>query len=269
MNPSVTNTLSASDITQSLGIVKRVFRDFRPTLVSLAGNVAFTDKHDGSPVTDTDMEIEIALQAALAEQFPGVPVYGEETGYGKSLQGTFWLVDPIDGTKSFIEGAPTFTSMAVLIQDNEAIASVIYNPSTDQLFSAQQGQGAYSNDRLLDLTTLPLPSIAFCKERFMAALDPRLATLGVHCEEPPTGSGYGFSMVAAGQVAARFNLHGRGNIHDYAPGALLVREAGGVIVPYIGQTYDYTMRTFVACHPAMADWVREQADLLRELDTSA
>jgi fructose-1,6-bisphosphatase/inositol monophosphatase family enzyme len=258
--------LSADDIAISVAIVERVFRGFRPKLLSLAGQVAFTDKYDGSPVTDTDMEIEVALQAALAERFPAIPVYGEETGYGKSLTGTFWLVDPIDGTKSFIENAPTFTSMAVLVQDDEAVAIVIYNPSTDVLYRALQGQGAFANDIRLDLSAQPLPATAFCKEQFIAELDTRLAAFGVHCEEPTTGSGYGFSMVASGAAAARFNLLGRGNIHDYAPGALLVHEAGGVIIPYVPHEYTYAMKTFVACHPSLAEWVRANTTFLYELD---
>lgn len=258
--------LSPEEIDTSLDIVKEVFRQFRPIILERAGNIAFTDKQDGSPVTETDMEVEVALQAALSKRFPGVPVYGEETGYTDGLTGAFWLVDPIDGTSSFIKNVPTFTSMAALIQDGETVASIIYNISTNDMYTAQKGQGAYKNDTRLDLAKAPLSGRALCKGRFFEALNKILEPKKVVCENGPSGGGYGFSVVADGRFAARFNLDSRGYTHDYAPGALLVREAGGAIIPVQENTYTYETRSFIACHPELEPVLRPHVQAIRELE---
>ncbi len=247
-------------------VIQEVFRNFRPLILERAGKTAHTAKQDGSPVTDTDMEVELAAQAELARRCPGVPIYGEETGYGSDLPAAFWLIDPIDGTKSFLDGTPSFTNMAVLIEDGEAVTSIIYNPSTDAMYLARKGQGAYKNGERLDLTAIPLPPVAYCKARFFTGLNDILKPSGVTCDNGPEGGGHGFTMVVDGLSAARFNLHSRGHAHDYAPGALLVSEAGGVIVPIQDTTYVYDSRSFVACHPDLAGIVRANAAAIRDLE---
>lgn len=258
--------LTAEIADGSLTLVQDVFRRFRSPILKRAGNSRYTAKFDGSPVTETDTEIELALQAELAQQFPEVPVFGEETGYGADLPPACWLVDPIDGTESFIKGTPTFTSMAVLIQAGEATAAVIYNPSTDDMYVARAGHGAYKNDIRLDLRQQKLPAKALCKGRHIEALNHLLLSTGVVCEIAPTGGGYGFTMVADGQAAARFQLHSRGQTHDYAPGALLVREAGGAVIPIEDKTYAYDSRSFVACHPGLETIVCTHLEELRRLE---
>lgn len=259
--------LTTEAINGSLSTVLEVFRQFRPTLLEKTGNIRFIDKNDGSPVTAMDMEIEVALQAALEERYPGMPVFGEETGYGNNLPAAFWLVDPIDGTKSFVEGTPAFTSMAVLIQGGEAVASLIYNPSTDDVYTAQKGQGAYKNETHLDIAALPLASTALCKEHLIPEINKMLAPKAVTCEAGPSGGGFGFTMVLDGLAAARFNLQGGGYTHDYAPGALLVMEAGGAIVPILDDTYTYESRSFVACHPELEATLLPHVPALRALET--
>lgn len=259
--------LTPEEIEGSLAVMQAVFRQVGPRIVEHAGKMAHVDKKDGSPVTAMDVEVEKIVQAKLARQYPDLLVFGEETGYGKELPPAVWLVDPIDGTQSFIDNVPTFTSMAVLIQDKEAIAAVIYNPSTDEMYVAQKDRGAYKNGVRLELDKLPLPRIAWCKERFFDAINPLLAPAGVSCEKGPSGAGNGFALVADGRVAARFNLHGGGYVHDYAPGALLVREAGGALVPIMNDDYTYDTFSFVACHPQLEPILRAEVAKLRELES--
>jgi len=169
--------LTPEIIERSLETVRTVFRGFRKTILERAGNTEYITKQgDGSPVTESDKEIELALQAELKCLYPGMAVFGEETGYDDiDMPDTYWLIDPIDGTKAFIEGIPSFTCMAVLIQNGEAVASEIYNPSLDIGYSAQKNKGAYKTTYVdgaerkerIDLTNMPMPSIAFCKEQFI------------------------------------------------------------------------------------------------------
>lgn len=258
--------MPAKDVDGSFVAMQDAFRQAKSLLLSRAGQVSHVNKHDGSPVTDTDIEVEQLVRAALGERFPDLPVYGEEGGYEDSLTGTFWLVDPIDGTKSFIENVPTFTIMAALIKDGETVASIIYNPSTDEMYSAQKGKGAFKNGVRLDLGKVSLPPTAICKELFFEKLNNILSSVGVACAKAPSGGGFGFTLVADGTVAARFNLHSGGYTHDYAPGALLISEAGGIILPVLDDMYTYKTRSFVACHPGLEAVLRPHVAELRQLE---
>jgi len=260
-------SLSPEVITDSLEIVQSVFRSFRATILERAGNTEYISKQgDGSPVTASDMEIEVAMQTALKDRCPDMPVYGEETGYGDNMPDTYWLIDPIDGTKAFIEGTRTFTCMAVLIQNNQAIASVIYNPSSDDMYTARLGKGAYKNAMRIRLATTPLPHEALCKNEFITPLNVWLESKKVVCKEAPTGGGFGFTLILDGVVAARFNMHSGGYTHDYAPGALLVHEAGGALIPILEQEYTFETRSFVACHPDLEGSIRAHRDQLKALE---
>jgi len=255
--------LSAEEIAGSLDIVQKVFRGFRSTILERAGNTEYINKQgDGSPVTESDMEVEVALQAELKRLYPDMSVFGEETGYGGDMPNAYWLIDPIDGTKAFIKGEPSFTCMAVLIQNREAVASTIYNPTRDVGYSAKKDEGAYRTTYIdgvehrekinLSDSKMPLPSIAYCKEQFIDELSDMLRPQGVICKDAPTGGGYGFTTVLDGVAAARFNLHPGGYTHDYAPGALLVREAGGVLWPIRDDpNKSFEARSFIAAHPKL------------------
>lgn len=256
----------ANTITEALTVVQAAFRQVRPYILERAGKSDYTDKADGSPLTQADIEVEKTLMAAMAQRFPDVPVYGEETGYSSRLPDTCWLIDPIDGTKSFVHNIPAFVNMAVLIQHGEAIASAIYNVSLDDMYIAQKGKGAYKNGVRLNLNTTPLAHKAICKGQFNEVLNKILAPKNITCEVGPAGGGYGFSKVADGEFAARFNMLGGGYTHDYAPGALLVREAGGAIIPIKDDTYTYETRSFVACHPELEPLIRPHIAELRALE---
>jgi fructose-1,6-bisphosphatase/inositol monophosphatase family enzyme len=259
--------LSEEVIAGSMAAIIGVFREVRPMVLSRAGHATFTDKTDGSPVTETDVEVERTVQSALAEQYPDLPVFGEESGYDEhNLPPACWLIDPIDGTKSFIENVPAFTSMAVLLQDEVITAAVIYNISTDVLYTARLDQGAYKDGQKVDLQTMPLPEVAWCKEDFIPTLGSLVGPLGVRCSTAPAGGGYGLSTVVDGTAAARFCLRSGGYVHDYAPGALLIREAGGVIIPIKDDVYTYHTRSFVACHPALAQTIQDHLDEIRALE---
>lgn len=264
------HTLTPDEIGQQVDAMQAIFRQVGPRIVAAAGKTAHTTKGDNSPVTELDVEVEGIIFREFNRQFPDTPVYGEESGYQEGQSGTYWLVDPIDGTKSFLADAPGYTNMAVLIQDEDAAACVIYNPHDDEMYVARKNGGAFKNGQRLDLANVPLPKVAYGRERLIDAINTILKPLDVTCEPGPTGAGYGFGLVADGRVAARFNFPhqpGGGNVHDYAPGALLVREAGGKVISVEEDgAYTYRTRSFVACHPALEALVRQYAGQLRQLE---
>lgn len=264
------DALTSDEVGRQIDALQQIFRRLGPRIVAGAGKTAHTTKSDNSPVTELDVEVEGIIIREFERQFPDTPMYGEESGYREGQTGTFWLVDPIDGTKSFLTNVPGYTIMAVLIQDEEAAACVIYNPRDDNMYVARKNRGAFKNGQRLDLTNAPLPKVAYGRERLAGAITGLLQPLGVTCEPGPTGSGYCFSLVADGRIAARFNFPhrpGGGYVHDYAPGALLVREAGGKVISLEEDgVYTYRTRSFAACHPALETVVRRHAKRLRQLE---
>lgn len=265
-NPYTPETLTSDVIDSMLEHLKDCFKQVRPLIMSRAGNSEFSSKNDGSPVTETDSEVERIIFDTMATQFPGLLVLGEETGYSDNLPEVCWLVDPIDGTDSFIKNIPTFTSMAVMIVNKQAVACIIFNCTTEDVFVAQKDKGAYKNGVRLDLKSKIVPATALSKGRYISALNKILEPKGVTSETGPVGAGHAFSTVADGTYAARFQLNSKGYIHDYAPGVLLVLEAGGCIIPLDRATYTYDCKSFVACHPELEETIQLHRLNIRELE---
>ena len=262
-------TGNATDFQLSVDAMQQAFVSVRQQVLSAAGAKVFASKVDGTPQTSADVDAEKAIFTYIKEKSPGIPVFGEESGYSDGLPGTCWLIDSIDGTKSLLEGVPAYTGMAALLHKDEVVASVIYNYQLDDMYVTQQGKGAYKNGQRLDLSAVDMPRKAFCRERMVGAVSDMFKSTGVVFEAGYSGAGYGFSLVADGSVAARFNfphVPGGGYVHDYAPGALLVREAGGSIIAIEEGRYTYKTRSFVACHPELAPAVRERVKELRRLE---
>lgn len=138
--------LSQQEILGSMQIIIDIFRGFRPELMKSYGNILHESKRDNSPVTHLDVKVETAVKQRLAELYPHIGFHGEETEDTPSQSGALWIVDPIDGTSSFIHGLPYCTNMAGLVVDGQTVASVIYQFPTDELFTAVKGKGAYRND---------------------------------------------------------------------------------------------------------------------------
>jgi 3'(2'), 5'-bisphosphate nucleotidase len=96
------------------------------------------DKKDGSPVTLADQEAEKLIASRLKEMFPAIPMVGEESVAAGTIPdisaGTFWLVDPLDGTKEFITGSGDFTVNIALMRDFRPVMGIIYAPVADMLY---------------------------------------------------------------------------------------------------------------------------------------
>jgi myo-inositol-1(or 4)-monophosphatase len=262
------NVYTSKDLTDALirsivDEIKTIFTELGPKIVKNAGKASFLIKEDGTPVTEFDGLIEEKILKKLNEVFPRLTVYGEETGYIEDLPEVCLLIDPIDGTESFIKGIPSFTSMAVLIVNNEPIACVIYNPTSINTYAAIKNKGAFVNNKRLDLTTTQLPDTVISKVKHMKILNEILNPIKVMCVTAPSGAGDAFSRVAEGLTAAKFQIIAGGYIHDYAPGALLVREAGGEIISLDKTEYTVKSRNFIACHPALKSHLLNNIEVLK------
>src|ERR1700744_4909223 len=122
--------------------LKRDFGEVENLQVSLKG--------PGNFVTAADRRAEDTLRTELAKARPGYGFLGEEGGLHKGNDATHtWIVDPLDGTTNFLHGIPQFAISIGLERSGTVVAGVIYNPITDELYTAERGKGAFLNDRRL------------------------------------------------------------------------------------------------------------------------
>ena len=214
-------------------------------------------------VTQVDRDSEALIRARLAAARPLDGFFGEEGGRGASESGLTWVVDPIDGTVNFLYGIPHYAiSIAVVAgepdpQSWEAVAGVVLNPVTGELFSARRGDGARLDGRPIRIAdAVPLPEallftgFAYSAETraeqgaAIAQLLPRVRDLR------RLGTA---SLDLCGVAAGRANAYFERTLSpgDHAAGALIAREAGAVVKGLGERRPD---REFVlAAHPDAVD----------------
>jgi histidinol-phosphatase len=188
-------------------------------------------KHDQSPVTVADRETEQELRTALADLFPGDGFLGEEYGDTPGSTGFRWILDPIDGTRSFVRGIPLWATLVGLEYKDEQIAGVVAAPALGHTWHALRGHGAFRDDRpirvsdesSLDQSLLFYSSLSW----FLKAGKEKAFLELVQRTQRQRGYGdfYGFVLVAqgSGEVMAEHGVHS----WDVAAIKPLVEEAGG------------------------------------------
>jgi histidinol-phosphatase len=105
-------------------------------------DLEITTKPDNSPVTDADKAVERAIIDAIATKYPSDGVVGEEFGSSGSKD-RYWVIDPIDGTKNFVRGVPTWATLIALVENGEVVASVVSSPALYRRWYASAGGGAF------------------------------------------------------------------------------------------------------------------------------
>jgi histidinol-phosphatase len=105
-------------------------------------DLEITTKPDNSPVTDADKAVERAIIDAIATKYPSDGVVGEEFGTSGSKD-RYWVIDPIDGTKNFMRGVPTWATLIALVENEEVVASVVSSPALYRRWYASAGGGAF------------------------------------------------------------------------------------------------------------------------------
>lgn len=260
-------SLSLTDIRSSQQLVIDVFKGFRSELMQSYGNVQHDSKGDGSPVTELDVKVETEIKRVLAERFPQIGFHGEETEDSVGAIDATWIVDPIDGTSSFIHGLPYCTNMAGLVVDGVTVASVIYQFATDDLYTAVRGEGAYKNGERIFINNTELDnSIVFAGSFVYRQLFDIFQPHHIGVYAPLGASGYEFTRLAQGSIQGVTKLRCGSQIHDDVPGVLLVQEAGGEIVSFEREEYDYRTLSFIAATPKLAAVIRNSfAEIARRV----
>jgi histidinol-phosphatase len=195
-------------------------------------------KPDASPVTEADVRSEEVIRAALAKAFPGYGFYGEETGAHAMDAESIWLVDPIDGTKSFVREEPFFSTQIALMRAGELVLGVSNAPAYNELAWAEKGSGAFLNDqpaRVSSVTQVTEASVSTGNMRSLthAPYWERMAGL---IQRVDRIRGYGdfvhYHLLARGAVDVVIETDI--NILDIAALTVLVREAGGTFTDISG-----------------------------------
>lgn len=202
------------------------------TLRYFKKEIEIISKEDDSPVTIADRETEQIIRNEIHKRYPDHGIIGEEFGTVNEDSNIQWVLDPIDGTKSFIHGIPFYTTLIGILVDNEPQVGIIYAPALDELCAAAIGLGATLNGepcnvsgtkKLQDATFL-MTEIEYFKELGQQSLfEELLANTKVH---RTWGDAYGHLMVATGR--ADFMYDPILNIWDTAALLPVVTEAGGV-----------------------------------------
>jgi myo-inositol-1(or 4)-monophosphatase len=193
--------------------------------------VEVTEKSTDNPVTQADLECNELLRSAITGAFPNDGWLSEENidSDERLTKNRVWIVDPLDGTKEFINGIPEFCICIALVEDGMPRVAVEYNPVRDELFHAVRGGGAFLNGDAIHVT----PQTDLRQARVLASRSEEERGEWDHYQAlmkvELTGSvAYKFALVAAGRHDATFTLTPK-NEWDICAGTLLVTEAGGMV----------------------------------------
>ena len=197
-------------------------------------------KPDGSHVTEGDLAINALFEQRLRAARPGDGWLSEETPddhQARMAQDRLWIIDPIDGTRAFMEGRKEWCVAAALAVTGRPVLAAVYTPRHDEFFIAARGEGATLNG-----TRLTIPDSASLEGAHIAGNRKALASLA-HLGIAPDPSGslplqLRLAHVAAGRIAGAVSIGNR-NDWDLAAGELLVSEAGGIVSGNSGEGYIY------------------------------
>lgn len=198
-------------------------------------------KQDDSPVTAADIASHNVIIAGLKQHFADIAVMSEEDAdiswAERQTWQTYWLIDPLDGTKEFIKRNGEFTVNIARIHQGQAIAGVVYAPVLDKCYSGIVGQGAWlehnGTTSILDIRQRPLqtpPVVVGSRSHISPDVAAYLQTIGEH-QMLSVGSSLKFCMVAEGQADVYPRL-GLTSEWDTAAAQAVLESAGGKVVEY-------------------------------------
>jgi histidinol-phosphatase len=240
------------------GALEAAWAAGRATLRWFQARPAVETKADGSPVTLADREAERVLREVLRRRFPGDGILGEEGGAEAGSTDRLWIVDPIDGTRSFIHGVPLYGVMVALEADGDPVLGVLHFPGLGETVAAARGLGCRWNGRacrVSDTERLEEALVATSGDARLA--DPTSSEPTLAPTAPPDANGlaariaglnrlagdvgafrtwgdcYGYALVATGRADAM--LDPVLQVWDAAAARPIIEEAGGVFTDWAGE----------------------------------
>ncbi|HEY6372845.1 MAG TPA: inositol monophosphatase family protein [Candidatus Sulfotelmatobacter sp.] len=220
-------------------------------------------KGDADLVTAADRAAEVLIRERITQQFPSHDVLGEEQGLNDQGSEYRWYVDPLDGTTNFAHGYPVFCVSMGLERRAQGrghrIAGVVYDPTRDELFTAEQGRGAHLNGQLIHVSKASRLKECLVATGFPSQKrhkNPNIhfyhqITLRTHGVRRAGSAALDLCNVASGRFDGfwEFNL----NPWDTAAGALIVEEAGGRVSRFDGSLFEIDSRETLASNGLVHD----------------
>jgi len=215
----------------------------RITLGYFQTQLTVESKSDHSPVTIADRTAERKLRDLIAAHWPDHGIIGEEFGETPGKSPYTWIVDPIDGTKSFIHGVPLYGVLVALTHERQPIVGVAHFPALNETVYAGKGLGCYWNGRRshvstvadLQRATLLASSVTMKDDEQTAGWQRLLEATPLH---RTWGDAYGYALVATGR--AEIMLDAAMAVWDCAPLQVILEEAGGTFTDWQGTPTIYS-----------------------------
>ncbi|HUQ48482.1 MAG TPA: inositol monophosphatase family protein [Gemmatimonadaceae bacterium] len=226
-------------------------------------------------VTEVDRSAERAIEAVIASRYPDARMLGEELTPGADLSspGLTFVADPLDGTTNFLHGYPQYAVSIGALQRSTLVAGVVLNVTTDDCFTAVAGSGAYLNGERIRTSSLSDPSRA-------------LIGTGFPFKQPELLDRYSKHFIAVSRHTAGIRRAGSAALDladvacgrfdgfweldlapwDIAAGILLVREAGGIVSNWAGETKDTSAGPVVAGNAAIHPWLLKTLHVAESTD---
>jgi histidinol-phosphatase len=204
-----------------------------------ASDLTVDVKADSTPVTDADRRAEEAIRDVLRIRRPGHAVLGEEFGAEGNSEWR-WLIDPIDGTKSYARGVPVWATLIALVHDQRAVCAVVSAPALDRRWWAARGEGAHTRDGALRVSTVATLDAAHLSCTDVRDFEPRGAgrgfqELSARCRFVRAfGDFWSHMLVAEG--ALDIGIEPVVNAWDIAAAQVIVEEAGGRFSDFAGES---------------------------------
>jgi len=232
---------AALNAAQAAGeVIKRLYRR----------NLEITVKADRSPVTEADVEAERAIRRILEARFPDHGFFGEETGSHGMTADYVWLVDPIDGTKSFVREYPMFSTQIALLHEGRLVLGVSSAPVYGELCWAERGSGAWLNGDRLTVSQVETIEAATLSAGNLPTLARSSAwgRYGLLVASVNRARGYGdflqYHLLAAGKIDAV--IESDVNILDIAALVVILEEAGGQFTDLAGHEVGFHTTSVLA-----------------------
>ncbi len=213
-------------------------------------NLRVTTKSDTTPVTEADVRAEEAIRGILSSRFPSYGFYGEETGQHAIGAESVWLVDPLDGTKSFVRECPFFSTQIALLRAGRLVLGVSSAPACDETAWAEEGCGAWLNDKPIRVSAVAELESAIVSSGNLKTLarSGQWTRYGELIGKVNRIRGYGdfvhYHLLARGSLDVV--IESDVNILDIAALTVLVREAGGTFTNLTGGAVDLGTTTVLA-----------------------
>lgn len=229
----------------------------RVTLGHFQTGVAVQRKADNTPLTIADQQAEQMLRQLIEQAWPEHNIIGEEYGRTQNNSPFTWVVDPIDGTKSFMCGVPLYANLLALLKDDEPILGVINLPALNEMVYAVRGGGCFWNGRPTHVSTTSqmADAVILCSDLDTFAEYGRAASwqklIDASYVQRTWGDAYGYALVATGRADVMVDPIMA--LWDVAPMKVIMEEAGGTLTDWQGNATIHNAESIATNNHLLSD----------------